>query len=486
MYPSVASLICACGIAGLFYLNIESSVRTSKALWLPVIYLSLVGSRPASVWLGVTPPSYAYNPQLDGSPLDAFVFGLLLAAALVVLIRRGKYPLILLTANWLILGYFAYCLVSIGWTYHPDVAFKRWIKAIGDLAMILVVVTDGQPVAALKRLISRVGLVLFPMSVLFIKYYPDGHSYAPDGTQMNTGVTLNKNSLGLIVLVISLGALWNVRSLLVHKDGANRGRRLIAQATLLAFGVALLWMADCSTCKACFALGAGLILLTNLRPIRSRPARVHALCFTILLVGGGTLFLGGEAQVVHALGRQTSLSGRTEIWEAVIGAVPNPMVGAGFENFWIGPDAKKVWSGLLGWWNPEGMINEAHNGYIEVYANLGWIGVGLIALVLASGYRRAVIVFQLDPELGSLFLAYVATEVIYGITEASFRIMTLSWIFFLLAIVGSTGVSKGLIYGKKRKIYALRRGAVSKMNGSDELIPESESIYATQNGWNSI
>jgi O-antigen ligase len=191
------------------------------------------------------------------------------------------------------------------------------------------------------------------------------------------------------------------------------------------------------------------------------------------------LLSGGDAGVVHALGRKTNLTGRTDIWAAVIPAVPNAIVGAGFENFWIGPDVKKVWSGLSGWWGLED-LNEAHDGYLEVYANLGWIGVSLIALILISGYRRAVAVFRRDPDLGSLFLAYVATEAIYSITEAGFRIMIPSWIFFLLAIVSATGVSAGLFRGKKPKISTSRRGAVSRMASINELKPERETVYATQ------
>ena len=75
----------------------------------------------------------------------------------------------------------------------------------------------------------------------------------------------------------------------------------------------------------------------------------------------------------------------------------------------------------------------AHNGYIEVYLDLGWIGVCLIALILISGYRRAIKAFQRDRELGSLFLAYVATATIYSITEAGFRVLTASWIFLLVS-----------------------------------------------------
>ncbi len=39
---------------------------------------------------------------------------------------------------------------------------------------------------------------------------------------MNTGVTTNKNALGLIVFTVSLGALWSVYSLYVRKDEPNR------------------------------------------------------------------------------------------------------------------------------------------------------------------------------------------------------------------------------------------------------------------------
>ncbi len=180
MNPSLASIICACGIAGLVYLNRDNSVRTSKALWLPVAWISIMGSRPVSEWLGINPSGA--NVQLDGSPVDAAIFGALLAAAIVVLISRGRRTRAFVAANWPILVYFFYCLISVAWSYHPDVSFKRWIKAIGDPAMILIIATDGQPVAAFRRLISRVGFLLLPTSVLLIKYYDAlGRGYTPDG-----------------------------------------------------------------------------------------------------------------------------------------------------------------------------------------------------------------------------------------------------------------------------------------------------------------
>ncbi len=477
MSAFVATVICLCGIAWLLYLDREKTVRNSRALWLPGIWIALIASRPASLWLGLSPPS---NVQLDGSPVDAAVLGVLLAAAIGVLIRRRSRTRALLLANWPILIYFSYCLVSVSWSYHPDVTFKRWIKAIGDLAMVLVIATDPRPAAAIRRLVSRIGFLLFPTSVLFIKYYNDlGRAYTSDGLLMNTGVTTNKNSLGLIVLLVSLVVLWNVRSLLVHKDEPNRGRRLVAQGILLAFGLTLFVMAQCSTCKACFILGGVLIIVSNVRAIRTRPSRVHALCLGILLAAGVLILFGGQAEVISALGRQSSLSGRTDIWAAVIPAVPNSTVGAGFESFWISPNVQIFQRTLLnsGWYPPlVANLNEAHDGYIEIYLSLGWIGISLIALILLGGYRRAYEAFRRDPELGSLFLAYIAVGFVYNITEAGFRMLNPAWIFLLLAIVGASGVTIGLFGGERPKIRASRNSTVSRAAVFDELTPESETV----------
>jgi len=482
MNPSLASLICACGVAGLFYLGRDNTVRTSKALWLPVIWIWIDGSRPVSAWLGIGPTGG--NVQLDGSPFDAAIFGALLAAAIGVLIRRNRRTRTLLAANWPILIYFFYCLISVAWSYHPDVSFKRWIKAIGDPAMALIIATDGQPVAAFRRLISRVGFLLLPASVLLIKYYGYvGRAYGPGGEPENTGVTTNKNSLGVIVFLFSLGALWNVRALFRDKKAPNRTRRLVAQVILLTFGVILLQMAHCATAVACFLLGGGLMLLIAQRAFRNRPGRVYALCLAIVLAGGLAMLFGGGSAVSSVLDRGNGLSGRTEIWAAVLGAAGNPAIGTGFESFWISPNVQKVWRGLIGWWAPEG-LNEAHNGYIEIYLNLGWIGLCFIALILITGYRRAVKAFGRDPESAGLMLAYIVTATFYSLTEAGFRFLAPMWLFLLLAVISSSGILAGFYSDRMPKILNPRGGTASGRAAADKPIPERETIYATPH-WSS-
>ncbi len=485
---AIWTLLCACGIAGLFYLDREKTVHVSKALWLPGMWIGITASRSVSEWFGV---STSANLQgSDGSPVDAAVFGVLLAAAIVVLIRRKSRSLRLLLANWPILFYFSFCLVSIAWSTHPDIAFKRWIKAIGDVAMVTIIATDLQPVAAIRRLVSRIGFLLLPTSVLFIRYYGNfGRGYTSDGMPMNTGVTTNKNSLGLTVLVVSLVVLWNVHSLFVHKDGPNRTRRLLAQGTLLAFGLALLVMARSSTSKACFFLGSLLIIALNLRWIKSRPVRVHLLCMTLLLAAGLGLFLGGQGEAASALGRDASLSGRTDIWAAVISAAPNSIVGAGFESFWSSTNAKVAIKTLLNQgFDPYIMVglNEAHDGYVEIYLQLGWVGVCLIAFMLISGYTRSCKAYRRDPQLGAVLIAYIAMAAVYSITEAGFRTLSPSWIFFLLAVVSATGVTVGLFGREESKVRPSRKTKLNGTNAFDELIPEAGPVPAVPRTLSSI
>ena len=315
MSTLLAIAICSIGVAGLFYLNRNKAARTSKGLWIPIIWLIIVGSRPVTMWFGIRAiSSDTLQSTLEGSAKDAAIYGLLLAFGIVILLRRRKRvrPYLKLMGSLII--YSLYCLISVTWAPYSGPAFKRWTKDVGDVVMALVIATDDDPIAALQQLFSRIGFILLPFSIVMIRYTDSGRAFDPEGGPMNTGVTLNKNSLGLIVFLISLGTVWSLRTLLGKRDEPNRRGRLVAQTSLLAFGIVLLWMAHSSTSIFCFVLGSGLILATGMRSVRTRPARVHLLCLGILLFGGSVLLLGGMGSVAGAWAGSRTLSGRTSIW----------------------------------------------------------------------------------------------------------------------------------------------------------------------------
>lgn len=439
MNPLIASVVYACGVVGLFYLDRDKTVRTSKALWLPVIYLWVLGSRPVSMWLGIAPAA-GTDVQLDGSPVDRIFFAILFIAALVILVSRGRHTFKSLNANFPILLYFLFCLASVFWSSYPEVSLKRWAKSIGDLLMVLIVVTDEHPIAALRRLFSRVGFVLIPASLLFIKYYPNyGRGYdAYSGAPSNLGVTTNKNILGVVTFILLLGALWRIIGLLRSDEMPSHPRRhLLAQGAILLLGIYLLIFANSDTSTVAFVLGAGLLLATSLRFMRRNAGAVHVLVVSLLVAAGFAMLFGGLAGIAHALGRNSHLTGRTDIWAAVIPMVPNALVGAGFESYWLSPHVlTRLWQLFPGL-----PLNEAHNGYVEVYLELGWIGVGLIVFILLDGYRRAVKAFRKEPMLGGLLVAYILSAMIYNLAEAGFRMADPMWIFLLLAIIEASGIA---------------------------------------------
>src|SRR5205814_7737290 len=91
---------------------------------------------------------------------------------------------------------------------------------------------------------------------------------------------------------------------------------------------------------------------------------------------------GISGRLSEALGRGSGLSGRTELWARLLELHTNPILGTGFESFWLGERPKQL----------EGIFffipNEAHNGYLETYLTLGLIGLCLlIALFIATFWK---------------------------------------------------------------------------------------------------
>jgi O-antigen ligase len=80
-------------------------------------------------------------------------------------------------------------------------------------------------------------------------------------------------------------------------------------------------------------------------------------------------------------------------------------------------------------------LNQAHNGYLEIYLNLGWIGVTLFVILILTGYRNVISAFHRDPNPAKLGIAYLVIALSYNFTEAGFKMMNPTWILFLLSIV---------------------------------------------------
>lgn len=428
MSTALATFVFVAIILGLFVLNRDRDGETSFGLWIPVIWLWIIGSRNASLWLALGPTIDTPDQFQEGSPVDRAVFTVLLVAGLIVLSARGRRVISVLRANGPIVIFFLYCGFSVLWSDYPEVSFKRWIKAIGDLVMVLIVLTDSKPEVAFKRLLTRATFILIPLSVLFIKYYPAlGRSYN-QWTYLPSygGVTTNKNTLGLICMLFGLGSVWRFQIAYRDKNDAKRIQHLIAHGIILGMIFWLFWIANSATALSCFVLASGLILATGLRAIERKPGIMHFLVFTMIAVPVFSLFVSAGSGLLQTIGRDSSLTGRTDIWKLAFSMAGNPIFGTGFEGFWMGKRLEAMW-------RIDRNVSQAHNGYIEIYLNLGFVGLILLGAVIAKGYRNVFSEFRQNPRIYDVRLAFFATALVYNLTEAMFRMLSPVWVFFLLA-----------------------------------------------------
>jgi O-antigen ligase len=356
---------------------------------------------------------------------------MLLLFGLVALYKRSKPIKPTLATNPLILIYLAYCLMSILWCDYPAVLFKRWIRSVGDIVIILVIITEPKWEDALKWLFTRIAFLLVPLSILFIRFCPSlGRGYSRGGTPEWTGVGTDKNALGMLCMLYGASLFWYGITTYKNRGSSSRRREFLAIAITFAMIVYLLLVVDSKTALACFVMSDVLIVLTILSSMFRKPALITLLVASMVAACYCVLFLGMGSGALTAIGRDSSLTGRTEVWETVLPYAKSAWVGAGYENFWVG-ERMELFNQLLGG------LNQAHNGYIEVYLNLGCVGLILLGAIILGGYRKIVKGLPFDLQTSGLKLAFFLICLVYNFTEASFKMQSPVWIFFLWAVMAA-------------------------------------------------
>jgi O-antigen ligase len=114
-----------------------------------------------------------------------------------------------------------------------------------------------------------------------------------------------------------------------------------------------------------------------------------------------------------------------------------PIFGHGFESFWLGDRIKYLQS--LWYWKP----TQAHNGYIELYLNLGWVGLFFLTGVIMSCYLRLrkMLLFSSEMTESVIFarfgMAFLAGFLVYNYSEAAFKSLHFLFVIFLLVTIKS-------------------------------------------------
>jgi exopolysaccharide production protein ExoQ len=428
MSPSLALLLWLFCVVPLLCFDPARDSKTSLALWIPVLWIFIVGSRLPSQWMGGSMGQVSQALE-EGNPLDRVFYFSLIVLSIGILMSRSFRWGAFLRSNWALTAFLLFSLLSVCWSDFAFVALKRWFRDLGNYLVVLVVLTDPNPAEAVRSVLRRTSYLLIPLSVVLIKYYSDlGRHYSEwTGATEYVGVTTGKNLLGVICVISGLFFLWDLLSRWPTRKTWRTRKVILVNLAFMGMTLWLLNLASSATSRVCILLGGLVIVAAQSKTLQRRPGILKALMpalFCIYLVLAFGLDMSGT--MAGAVGKDPTLTDRTKIWAFLLSMRTNPLIGTGYESFWMG--SRLQWfaerSGL-------GALNEAHNGYLEIYLNLGAIGVLLLLAFVMTGYRNIWSKLGKFAELRPLLLALWIIFLFYNVTEASFR-SGLMWSTFLL------------------------------------------------------
>ncbi|MFN5614433.1 MAG: O-antigen ligase family protein [Brevundimonas sp.] len=369
-----------------------------------------------------------FAPSQEETPILRLVWLPVFAIIAGLALRRldrivRAWPAILLLGLTVLLAF-----ASKWWSIDAATTQRRVIALTmaGAFALYLGSVYRG---VALPRLLACAGLVMAVGSLVFVLAFPPIGIHRDVNDGLWRGMWYEKNQMGQVMVCVAVAAAaW--------LSVADRHWRIAAITLVLA--TFLMIMSQSKTSLLCWLIGFGLV--GAVWAARQGGAVLGVLTvwgatFAAIAVGVGFL-LGGPAILV-ALGKDPSLTGRTEIWAALMDMVAErPWTGYGYAAFWTRTSVPAdIIQAQTGW-----LVPSAHNGWIDLLVQVGWPGAVLVGTILLIGFAATVARLSTSGLVeGGFSLAYLAIVATLSLSESVLlHHQDLAWVMVLAIVARST------------------------------------------------
>jgi O-antigen ligase/glycosyltransferase involved in cell wall biosynthesis len=310
----------------------------------------------------------------------------------------------------------ALALVSVLWSGAPTISFRRAVALLGSTIFGFYLGTRYSR-ADLLRLFLAVSVIAMTLSLLTVVALP---AYAIDDSGAWQGVFGQKNHLGRFMALSAV--LWLLYAL------TFRRHRFLAGLSVVS--VVLVLLSHSATSVALLFILVSVLLLIRLVRVRSRA--VAPLLALIVVVGGylAMIVASNPGRVTALLGRDSSLTGRTQLWSLVWQMIQtHRWHGYGYGGFWLGFDgpSASIWSVVN--WNPP----SAHDGFLDLMLDLGIAGVVIFVPAMLIAIRYAVALARRGRTLDAAFpLIFLVFYLLSNLTESYLvAYNTESWVLFV-------------------------------------------------------
>ena len=379
----------------------EIPLEPAPPLWEQVAALVVVVMLTQAMIGPVFAPTQEETPilRLVWLPIYAIVAGL-------CVIRANRlwqvWPAILMLVAMVIHAY-----ASKYWSIDPETTQRRVI-ALAITGAFSIYLGACFPGRHLARLLMIGGLLMAVGSLAMVFGNPVIGIHQQENAGLWRGIWYEKNQMGIVMVACALAAAACLAS--------GDPRRLLPAVTLgLCTGLTL--MTQSKTSLLCLIGGLGLIWgLWFLRR--------HGPAFTVAGIWAGTvgvtlagyLFITNRELVLEALGKDPSLTGRTDIWGALMRLVDErPLTGFGYSAFWGRESVPAMFIRQETQWP----VPSAHNGWIDLLVQLGWPGAIVVGVVVAVAVL--ITLFRLPgtgAREGYFGIAYLAVFIVLSLSES--------------------------------------------------------------------
>jgi exopolysaccharide production protein ExoQ len=258
-----------------------------------------------------------------------------------------------------------------------------------------------------------------------------GHGREEFGAGAWSGVFPDKNNLGA---AMSLGLLCSFALGLI----ASGWRRVAVFASMILCGVLVIGSHSTTALTSCAVALLVMVLFWVFRFSKIGSVGKFAVIAAVIAVVSTLAVTGISMDSIYkALGKDSSLTGRTDFWPYLYQAIGDrPILGYGYDAFFRSAEGASFLSYYIveaGGWTPY----HAHNSFIQVTLDAGFAGLALLVFTQIVGVVRGFMMALRSTSLASAWPLAIVVFLIFGsFTETYFdQYNTFEWIFFVAAVL---------------------------------------------------
>ena len=332
--------------------------------------------------------------------------GVLLFFSGIVILHYGQAVLFSLrTVDPWIWSLFALTTISIAWSPEPLISSRRVLEEWVLLFTCIVMLTRGYTSSWLTTNLRTIATILLLISFVVCVMLPEyGLKQDYDGTFNWIGIMNSKNQLGrLCVLCVTI--------YLFTTGDKNESSQLLWRLIIISLSIATLYFSDNATSMAVLAII--LVFFVFAQTSKLGWSRAWYFSFGGILIAIGYFLsikfgyptLDETLELATGIVNRDGITGREDLWAHVWTRVmEHPFVGTGYGASWLGAYEGIITSNVYVSSN-SWSATQAHNSYLDILLNTGFIGLALWSLVLIFHVRRLFRLRHVQPDLVNLHFA---------------------------------------------------------------------------------